>query len=221
MSQFLEVRQYTIESGLRARFHERFVQRSLPQLQQMNIDVIAFGASPHDGDCWYLVLAFPDLAALAAVEDALGTGDECAGFSTVILPADPRTIAALRGPAGSDEAVLRALNQQYVDAFMNADAAWYQAHLDGSFVCIESDGSVLDKDQFVRASAKGPDVAAYRLEDVDVRFAGGAGDLAQVVARGVWSRRDGSKGVSLYIDTWMRREGSWRAISAQITRRQQ
>lgn len=35
-----------------------------------------------------------------------------------------------------DEAALRELNAGYVRAFMNADAAWYDAHLTDDFTCI-------------------------------------------------------------------------------------
>ena len=39
---------------------------------------------------------------------------------------------------------------------------WYQQHLADHFVCIESDGSLLDKPKFLSQTAKGPDVADYR-----------------------------------------------------------
>ena len=48
----------------------------------------------------------------------------------------------------SDRTTLERLNQEYVDTFMNADVEWYRDHLADDFVCIESDGSVLDKSEF-------------------------------------------------------------------------
>ena len=42
------------------------------------------------------------------------------------------------------------LNQDYVDAFMMADVKWYPDNLADDFVCIESDGSVLGRDEFLR-----------------------------------------------------------------------
>lgn len=121
----------------------------------------------------------------------------------------------------SDEAALRRLNQEYVDAFMKADVDWYQEHLAHDFLCIESDGSVLDKAQFLREAAKGPDVSSYRLDDVSVHVLGGAADVALVRAQGSFSRPDRTTGVSLYVDIYVRRGGAWKAISAQITRRAQ
>ena len=56
----------------------------------------------------------------------------------------------------SDEATLTDLNQQYVDAFMNANVDWYREHLTDDFVCIESNGSVLDKAKFLLQTSDGP-----------------------------------------------------------------
>ena len=115
----------------------------------------------------------------------------------------------------SDERVLRELNQAYVNAFMHADAGWYDENLADDFVCIESDGSVLDKPRFLRQAAAGPDVAAYRLAEVRVRV---LGDVALIHATGVFTRRDGTTGVSRYTDVYAQRDGIWQAVSAQITR---
>jgi ketosteroid isomerase-like protein len=115
----------------------------------------------------------------------------------------------------SDETVLTDLNEGYVQAFMDADAGWYDAHLADDFVCIESDGSVLDKARFLEQAAAGPDVAAYRLAEVRIRQ---LGDVALIHATGVFTRRDGSTGTSRYTDVYAKRDGAWQAVSAQITR---
>jgi ketosteroid isomerase-like protein len=115
----------------------------------------------------------------------------------------------------SDTSTLRRLNQEYVEAFMNSDVEWYREHLADDFVVIESDGSVLNKDQFLLNTAKGPDVDDYKLQNVDVRI---YGEVALVQATGVWTGKDGSKGMSRYIDVYVKAGEDWRTVSAQITR---
>ncbi len=112
-------------------------------------------------------------------------------------------------------AILTRLNQQYIDAFMQADVPWYQAALADDFVCIESDGSILDKAAFLRNASRRPDVATYRLEDVRIRM---FGQVALVHATGRFTRRDGSSGTSRYTDVYALRNGAWKAVSAQVTR---
>ena len=119
------------------------------------------------------------------------------------------------GLQSSDEQTLARLNQEYVDAFMNADVDWYREHLAEEFVVIESDGSLLNKEQFLRNPVKGPDVADYKLHEVDIRIYGNA---ALVRATGVWTREDGKMGMSRYIDVYVRKNGGWQTVSAQITR---
>ena len=117
----------------------------------------------------------------------------------------------------SETATLERLNQEYVDAFMNADVDWYRQHLAEDFVCIESDGSVLNKQEFLVNTAKGPDVADYKLEQVDVKF---YNNVALVRATGIWSTSDGSQGMSRYVDVYVKTDTGWQAVSAQITRSQ-
>ncbi|HXQ95132.1 MAG TPA: nuclear transport factor 2 family protein [Thermoplasmata archaeon] len=115
----------------------------------------------------------------------------------------------------ADRQELERLNEQYIAAFLNGDAEWYREHLADDFVCIESDGSILNKAEFVRSAAKGPDVASYRLEKVRVRI---YGEVALVQATGRWVRPDGSAGGSRYIDVYVRAPTGWRTVSAQVTR---
>jgi ketosteroid isomerase-like protein len=112
------------------------------------------------------------------------------------------------------EATLKQLNQQYVDSFLHSDVQWYQQHLTEDFVCIESDGTILDKASFLRDTAKGPGVADYRLVEVQVRV---IGDTALIHAQGQTTRHDGSTSLSRYTDVYVRVQGEWKAASAQIT----
>ena len=121
-------------------------------------------------------------------------------------------------PKSLDQTTLEQLNAEYVRAFMSSDVNWYKEHLVDDFVCIESDGSILNKSQFLSKTAEGPDVAGYELQKVNVRIYGG---VALVLATGVWTKGDQSSGVSHYIDIYLRTMAGWKAVSAQVTRASQ
>jgi ketosteroid isomerase-like protein len=114
----------------------------------------------------------------------------------------------------SDDATLQELNERYVASFMNADVAWYQRHLAADFVCIESNGTLLDKAQFLQQTAAGPGVQSYQLEEARIRI---FGDVALVHGKGTFTRLDGTTGTSRYTDVYARVDGDWKAVSAQIT----
>jgi len=115
----------------------------------------------------------------------------------------------------SDKDLLAQLNREYIEAYMSADVAWYERHLADDFVCIESDGSVLNKEQFLNKVAEGPDVADYKLQKVNVRI---YGIVALVQATGIFTRKDQSSGVSRYTDIYVQTPNEWKVVSAQITR---
>ena len=138
-----------------------------------------------------------------------GNRDLTAAPYIAMQPVDTQEVDKL------DKTALERLNQEYVDAFMNADVDWYREHLAEDFVCIESDGSELNKSEFLANTAKGPDVADYKLIEVDVRI---YGDTALVRATGIWTRKDGSMGMSRYTDVYVKQSNEWKTVSAQITR---
>ena len=115
----------------------------------------------------------------------------------------------------ANRTTLERLNQEYVEAFMKSDVEWYRQGLADDFVCIESDGSVLDKSEFLTNTAKRPDVADYKLQNVGVRIYGSVG---LVQATGLWTGKNGTKGMSRYIDVYVKSGEEWKTVSAQITR---
>lgn len=113
------------------------------------------------------------------------------------------------------ERELRRLNDEYVRASLHGDVPWFDAHLAPDFVCIESDGSVLFRDKFLRMAALEPELRDYALDYVDVRF---FGEVALVRASGSWTKKDGMRGISRYTDVYVFTAGAWKVVSAQITR---
>ncbi len=110
---------------------------------------------------------------------------------------------------------LARLNEQYIQGLMNGDAGWFKHHLAEEFVCIESDGTIRDKADFVRKVGAGPAYAKYRLEQVQVRV---FGEVALVQATRAFTGSDGVNGTSHYTDVYLRMDHEWKVVSAQSTR---
>ena len=117
-------------------------------------------------------------------------------------------------PGRADEDVIRELNAGYVRAFMKSDADWYDKHLTADFVCILTTGAVVDRATFLENARKPHTTVKYDLSEVTIRVHGNA---ALASALGTWERSDGTSGRTRYVDVWVRKDGSWKAVSAQLT----
>ncbi|MGH7655394.1 MAG: nuclear transport factor 2 family protein [Gemmatimonadaceae bacterium] len=113
------------------------------------------------------------------------------------------------------EQEVRELNDAYIRSILAGDVAWFREHLADEFICIESDASIVDKPAFLRGIGEAPSVESYNLDDVAVSL---YGDAALVRATGSWVAKNGNRGISRYVDVYARIDGSWKAVSAQITR---
>lgn len=159
-----------------------------------------------DGEAWRLVGA-QNTPLREGVAEKAATGEKPA-------------IAPWTGkdPEGDDEAVLRQLNEAYVDAFRRADVSWYDAHLAADYTVVSSDGSRQDRGRALQDFAK-PTFAEH-LETFPVgavsirRF----GDVALIHAENDFQLKDGRRGINRYTDVWQKqKDGRWRCLAANIT----
>lgn len=70
MKRLIEIRSYKLKPGALAEFHEAVATGAVPMLRECGMQVVAFGASPHEPDAYFLVRAYDDLAHLNAQQDA-------------------------------------------------------------------------------------------------------------------------------------------------------
>jgi ketosteroid isomerase-like protein len=120
-------------------------------------------------------------------------------------------------PAGDDLAVLAMLNENYVNAFREADAAWYDRHLAPDYVVVYGDGSFHDRASALADFAKptfATSIRSFPVGDVRIRR---FGEIALIHAENAYELKDGRRGVSRYTDIWHKRDGRWRCVAAHIT----
>lgn len=72
----VEILQYTLHKGTGTAFHTIMQDISVPLHQRHGIDVVSFGNSLHDTDCYYLIRAFDSAEKMAAVLNAFYASDD-------------------------------------------------------------------------------------------------------------------------------------------------
>lgn len=105
---FVEIRGYNLRPGTRAEFHRLVTEQSLPMLRRWNVDVVAFGPSPHDDDSYFLIRSYASLEDRQRSQDGFYASDEwrrgprdaivsCIESDTsVVLEIDAQTLERLR-----------------------------------------------------------------------------------------------------------------------------
>ena len=71
----VEILQYTLRKGSGAAFHAILQEISVPLHQSHGLDVVSFGNSLHDLDCYCLIRAFDNPESMAAVLEAFYASD--------------------------------------------------------------------------------------------------------------------------------------------------
>ncbi len=117
-------------------------------------------------------------------------------------------------PAAAAEAI-RVLNQQYIDAARISNGKWFGQHMAEDVVVVLGDGRRLAKSEFLALLEREPrDYKSLTVRDVTMRVYG-----STVIVDGAapWELRDGTMGVTRYIDTYAWLHCRWLVVSAQLT----
>nr|WP_248623456.1 NIPSNAP family protein [Citrobacter koseri] len=72
----VEILQYTLRKGTGTAFHAIMQEISVPLHRRYGIDVVSFGNSLHDPDCYYLIRAFDSAEKMAAVLNDFYASDD-------------------------------------------------------------------------------------------------------------------------------------------------
>lgn len=107
MKHFVEIRSYNLKPGRRDEFHRLFLEAAMPLLQRWNVDVVAYGSSPHDETSYYVIRRFDSLTHRDESEEAFYGSDEwrkgpreaildcIENYTEIVLELDDATIQGL------------------------------------------------------------------------------------------------------------------------------
>jgi ketosteroid isomerase-like protein len=118
-------------------------------------------------------------------------------------------------PPAQDLETLRRLNSDYIRAVIRSDVNRFGELLASDFLCSRPDGTLIDRNEFLKHTAEPYPFRHLEAHDVNVRL---MGDVAIVHARTTFVHPDGTRGAGRYTDIWAKRDGRWLAVAAHFTR---
>jgi hypothetical protein len=120
----------------------------------------------------------------------------------------------------NDLAILSALNAQFIKNFVTQDTLAHTEIIHADFVCINSDGSISDRNTYMNGWSGSYKKAGYTQFGYTDEFIRIFGNMALVRSRTVYTKmKDGHviEGSSVYTDTYIKENGRWWCVQAQIT----
>ena len=119
-----------------------------------------------------------------------------------------------------DSLQLSAINAQFIRNFLNQDAKAHGEIIHKDFVCIESNGGIVDRATYLKNWATDFDNSGYKTftySDEHIRI---FGDIALVRSKTIYTKLVESKtitGYTIYTDTYKKENGKWQCVQVQIT----
>jgi len=110
---------------------------------------------------------------------------------------------------------LLALNRDYIRSVQTSDVRRFEEILAEDFLCSNPDGSLVNREGFLKQTASPVRISGLEAHDVDIRI---MGDFAIIHGRTTYAAPDGRPGFGRYTDVWARRNGHWLAVAAHVTR---
>lgn len=120
----------------------------------------------------------------------------------------------------SDLAILRELNGKFIRNFINQDTISHNELIHADFVCIQGSGVIVGRDEYMKGWAHGYEDAKYTSFNYTDELIRIFGNTALVRSKTVYTKEVDGKtisGASVYTDTYIKENGRWRCVQAQIT----
>jgi len=235
----IEIRSYNLKLGTRNEFHKLFLEQALPLLRKWKVEVVTFGPSLHDSDSYFLVRSYKDLQDMQHSEDAFYGSDDwkkgpretilslIVNYTTVVLPADAAdhlsnkiTNMETATIEKTDSEQLSGLNAQFIKNFINGDVRSHNEIIHKNFVCIESNGSVIDRETYMNEWATdfaNSGYTSFSYGDEQIRIFGNTALVRSTTTYTKIVDRKNITGHSVYADTYIKENGRWWCVQAHIT----
>jgi hypothetical protein len=120
----------------------------------------------------------------------------------------------------TDKEQLSELNAQFIKNFINEDVKSHEQIIYKDFVCIENNGSIVNREDYLKAWATdytNSHLTSFSYTDEFIRI---FGNMALIRSKTVYAKiKDGQTvtGNSIYTDTYIKENGRWWCVQAQIT----
>lgn len=225
----IEIRSYNLKHGTRSQFNKLVMEEGLPMLKRWNIDVVAYGPSQHDEDSYFLARSFQNVEERQKAEDAFYGSKEwkngprdavlslIENYTTIVVPLQTFCPQA---KSEDDRKQLSALNALFIKNFITNDTVSHNKIIHKDFVYISIAGKIVNRHEYMNAWARGYNQEIDKSFEYRDEFIRIFGNMALVRANTFYTFLENGKlveGKTVYTDTYIKENGRWWCVQAQIT----
>lgn len=119
-----------------------------------------------------------------------------------------------------DLAQLSALNAQFIQDFLHNDTVAHNKIIYKDFVCIIGNGTVVNRDDYMKGWVHGYDPTVYKsfvMQNELIRIFGNTALVRAETPYTYISNGTEISGATIYTDTYIKLDGRWWCIQAQLT----
>lgn len=120
-----------------------------------------------------------------------------------------------------DKATLSALNAQFIKNFLDQDTVAHNKIIHKDFVCIESSGAIIQRDEYMKDWAHGYENSGYKTFSYTDEYIRIFGNMALVRSKTAFTKLVNGElveGNTIYTDTYVKENGRWWCVQAHLTR---
>lgn len=120
----------------------------------------------------------------------------------------------------SDIALLSELNERFIKNFVTQDTTAHNEIIHKDFICINNDGSISGRAEYMNGWSNSYQKSGYTSFSYTDELIRIFGNTALVRSRTVYTKLKEGKvinGSSVYTDTYIKENGRWWCVQAQIT----
>jgi hypothetical protein len=231
------IRSYNLKPGVRSEFHNVVVNEAVPMLHRWKFNVVDFGPSIHDENSYFIIRGYSSIADMEKQENSFYGSEEwkkgpreavlghILNYTTVVITEEDLyqsivTPSAKTVVQESDRATLSALNAKFIRNYVTNDTASHNTIVHKDFVYISSSGKIIPRDTYMNNWAHDYDPKVYKSFEYNNEFIRIFGNMALVRANNTFSWMENGKlkhGKTVYTDTYVKENGRWWCVQAQIT----
>ena len=141
-------------------------------------------------------------------------------LSTVLFAQTNHGKQSATNKTNDDVIQLSALNAQFIQNFLHNDTVAHNKIIYKDFVCIVGNGTVVNRDDYMKGWSHGYDPSVYKSFSMQNEFIRVFGNTALVRAETPYTYIDNGKeisGTTIYTDSYIKLDGRWWCIQAQLT----